>query len=162
MAAAHSGTAAITAACSARKSAYIIAETAHFRNSTCRALSPGPVPGTAFTAGNVPAVVWCNAKKALNTWHRRGTQQTGNTYHQPNRRSTDTPHRPSIKHYRKGSPGDAWHQLTQQPCTLQHSNNAPSSPSPNRVITRSSQPTQPAAKPSRNTQAGWPARARER
>ena len=37
---------------------------------------------------------------------------------------------------------------------LQHSNNPLSSPSTNRVITRSSQPTQPAAKPRSNTQAG--------
>ena len=29
------------------------------------------------------------------------------TYKQPYRPSTDTPHRPSTKHYRKGSPGDA-------------------------------------------------------
>ena len=32
--------------------------------------------------------------------------------------------KPSTKHYRKGSKGDA---LTQQPCPLQHSNNPPSS-----------------------------------
>ena len=49
---------------------------------------------------------------------------------------TDTPHRPStnwLKHYRKDSPGDAQHQLIQQPCTLQHKNNPPSSPTPDRV-----------------------------
>ena len=40
---------------------------------------------------------------------------------------------------------------------LLHSNNLPSSPSPNRVITISSQPTHPAAKPRSNTQAGWAA-----
>ena len=49
----------------------------------------------------------CYTEKAPNAWHRRGTQKTGNTYNQPNRASTDTPHRPSTKHYRKGSPGDA-------------------------------------------------------
>ena len=43
------------------------------------------------------------------------------------------------------------HQLTQQPCTLQHNHNPPSSPTPDRVITRSFQPTQPAAKPRSNT-----------
>ena len=46
---------------------------------------------------------------------------------------TDTPHRPSTKHYRKDSPGDAQNQLTQQPCTRQHNNNPPSSPTPDRV-----------------------------
>ena len=116
----------------------------------------------------------CYTEKAPNAWHRRGTQKTGNTYKQPDRPSTDTPHRPSTKHYRKGSPGDAQHLLTQQqPCTLQHNNNPPSLPANylhlhlhlylhlhlhlpalNRVITRSSQPTQPAAKPRINTQVG--------
>ena len=96
----------------------------------------------------------CYTEKAQNAWHRRGPQKTGNTYNQRNRPSTDTPHKPSTKHYRKGSPGDAQHQLTQQPCMLQHNNNPPSLPAPNRVITRSSQPTQPAAKPRSNTQAG--------
>ena len=52
------------------------------------------------------------------------------------------------------------HQLTQQPCTLQHNNNPPSAPTPDRIITRSFQPTQPAAKPRSNTgglaeQADW-------
>ena len=72
---------------------------------------------------------------------------------------TDTPRRPSTKHYRKESPGDAQQQLTQQPCTIQH-NNPPSAPTPDRVVTGSFQPTQPAAKPRSNTgglveQAGW-------
>ena len=49
----------------------------------------------------------CYTEKAPNAWHRRGTQNTGNTYNQRKRPSTDTPHRPSTKHYRKGSPGDA-------------------------------------------------------
>ena len=65
--------------------------------------------------------------------------------------TTDTPHTPSNKHYRKDSPGDAQHQLTQQPCTRQHNNNPPSSPTPDRVITRCFQSTQPAAKPRSNT-----------
>ena len=52
------------------------------------------------------------------------------------------------------------HQITQQPRTLQHNNNPPSAPTPDRVITRSFQPTQPAAKPRSNTgglveQPGW-------
>ena len=46
---------------------------------------------------------------------------------------TDTPHRPSTKQYRKDSLGDAQHQLTQQPCTLQHNNNPPASPTPDRM-----------------------------
>ena len=89
----------------------------------------------------------CYTGKAPNAWHRRGTQKTGNTYNQPNRPSTDT-HRPSTKHYRKGSPGVKTHD-TNQNCSrarLQHSNHPPSSPSPNRFITGSSQPSQPAAK----------------
>ena len=51
-------------------------------------------------------------------------------------------------------------KITQQSCTLQHNNNPPSAPTPDRVITRSFQPMQPAAKPRSNTgglveQAGW-------
>ena len=90
----------------------------------------------------------CYTKKAPNAWHCRGTRKTGNTYNQPKRPSTDTTHRPSTKHYRKGSPGVKMHNTNQHSsrARLQHSNHPPSSPSPNRVITRSSQPTQPAAK----------------
>ena len=47
----------------------------------------------------------CYTEKARNSWHRRGTQKTGNPYSQPKRPSTDTTHRPSTLHYRKGSPG---------------------------------------------------------
>ena len=93
--------------------------------------------------------VWsCYKGKAPNAWHRRGTQETGNTYKQPKRPSSDTTHRPSTKHYRKGSPGVKTHKTGQHSsrARLQDSNHPPSSPSPNRVITRSSQPTQPAAK----------------
>ena len=45
----------------------------------------------------------CYTVKAQNSWHRRGTQKTGNTYNQPKHPSTDTTHRPSTKHYRRGS-----------------------------------------------------------
>ena len=55
----------------------------------------------------------CNTEKALNAWHRRGTQKTGNTYNQSKRPSTDTTHRPSTKHYRKGSPGFNTHNTNQ-------------------------------------------------
>ena len=37
----------------------------------------------------------------------KNAQKTGNTYNQPNRPTTDTPHRPTTKHYREGSPGEA-------------------------------------------------------
>ena len=40
-------------------------------------------------------------EKADNAWHRRGKQKTGNTYNQPKRPSTGTPHGPSTRHYRK-------------------------------------------------------------
>ena len=79
----------------------------------------------------------CYTEKAPNAWHCRGTRKTENTYNQPNRPSTDTPHRQRTKNYRKGSPGGIKHQLTQQLCTLQHNNNPPSAPTPDRVITRS-------------------------
>ena len=65
------------------------------------------------------------------------------------RPSTGTTHRPSTRHYRKGSPGVKTHHNTNKHnsrARLQHSNHPPSSPTPNRVITRSSQPTHPAAK----------------
>ena len=67
----------------------------------------------------------CYTEKAPNAWQRQGTQKTRNTYNQPNRPNRKT-YRPSTKRYRKDSPGDAEHQLTQQPCTLQH--NPPSAP----------------------------------
>ena len=87
-------------------------------------------------------------QKAPIAWQLRGTQKTGNTYNQPKRPPTDTTHRPSTKHYRKGSPGVKTHNTNQHSsrARLRHSNHPPSSLSPNRVITRSSQPTQPAAK----------------
>ena len=90
----------------------------------------------------------CYTEKAQNAWHRRGTQNTGDTYNQPKRPSTDTTHRPSTWHYRKGSPGVKTHNTNQHSCRarLQHRNHPPSVPTRNRVITRSSQPTQPAAK----------------
>ena len=92
--------------------------------------------------------VVCYTEKAPNAWHRRGTQKTGNTYNQPKRPSTGTTHRPSTRHYRKGSPGVKTHNTNQHSirARLQHSNHPPSLPTPNRVITRSSQPTQPATK----------------
>ena len=78
----------------------------------------------------------CYTEDAPNAWHRRGTQKTGHTYNQPNH----TTHRPSTWPYRKGSPAVRTHS------TNQHSNHPPLPPTPNRVITRFSQPTQPAAK----------------
>ena len=86
----------------------------------------------------------CSTEKSLNGWHRRGTPNTGNTYHQPNRLSTDRTHKPSMRHYLKGSPGDKTHNTDQHSswARLQHSNH-PSSPTPKSVTTRSSQPTQP-------------------
>ena len=44
-------------------------------------------------------------------WHRQGTHKTGSTYNQPKRPSTGTTHRPSTRHYRKGSPGVKPHKL---------------------------------------------------
>ena len=87
----------------------------------------------------------CYTEKAPNAWHRRGTPKTGNTYHQPKRPSTGTTHRPSTRHYLKGSPGVKTHNTNQHSSRagLQHSNYPPSSPTPNSVTTRSSQPTQP-------------------
>ena len=41
----------------------------------------------------------CYTEKAPNAWHRRGIQKRGNTYNQPNRPPTGTPHIPSTKHY---------------------------------------------------------------
>ena len=85
----------------------------------------------------------CCTEKAPNAWHRRGTQKTGNTYSQPKRPSTDTTHRPSTEHYRKGNPGVKTHNTNQRSSCArhqrsscarhQHSNHPPSSP--NRVIT---------------------------
>ena len=108
----------------------------------------------------------CYTGKAPNAWHRRGTQKTGNTYNQPKRPSTDT-HRPSTKHYRKGSQGVKAHNTNQHSsrARLQHRDHAPSSPSPNRFITGSSQPTQPlrsAGGLSRTTPQTPPASARTR
>ena len=87
----------------------------------------------------------CYTEKAPNAWHRRGTPNTGNTYHQPKRPSTGTTHRPRTRHYLKGIPGVRKHRTNQHSsrARLNHSNHPPSSPTPNRVITRSSQPTQP-------------------
>ena len=92
--------------------------------------------------------VKCYTEKAPNAWHRRGTQKTGNTYNQPKRLSTSTPHRRSTGHYRKGSSGFKTHNTNQHSsrARLQHSIHPPSLPTPKRFITRSSQPTQPAAK----------------
>ena len=61
---------------------------------------------------------------------------------------TFTTHRPSTRHYRKRSPGVKTHNSNQHSsrARLQHSNHPPSLPTPNRVITGYSQPTQPAAK----------------
>ena len=83
----------------------------------------------------------CYTEKAPNAWHCRGTQKTGNTYNQPKRPSTDTTHRPSSWHYRKGSPGVKTRHTHQHSCRahLQHSNHP--LPTRNWVITRSSQPT---------------------
>ena len=90
----------------------------------------------------------CYTEKAPNAWQRRGTQKTRNTYNQPNRpnrQTSQTKHQalPKVQPGRCITP-------TQQPCTRQH-NNPPSAPTPDRVITRSFQPTQPAAKPRSNT-----------
>ena len=90
----------------------------------------------------------CYTEKAPNAWHRQGTKKTGSTYNQSIQASTGTTHRPRTSHYRKGSPGLEKHKTNQHSSRgrLQHSNHPPSLPAPNRVITRSSQPTQPAAK----------------
>ena len=87
-------------------------------------------------------------EKAPNAWHRRGTQNTGNSYNQPIRPSAGTPHRPGTRHYRKGSPGIKTPTTNQHSsrARLQHTNHPRSSPTSSRVIARSSQPTQPAAK----------------
>ena len=90
----------------------------------------------------------CYTETAPNARHRRVTQKTGNTYNQPKRPSTGTPHRPSTRHNRKGSPGVKTHNTNQHSsrARLQHSNHPPPLPTHNRVITRSFQPTQPATK----------------
>ena len=92
----------------------------------------------------------CYTEKAPNAWNRRGTPnlKTGNTYYQPKRPSTGTTHRPSTRHYEKGGPGVKTHNTNQHSsrARLLHSNQPPSSPTPNRVTTTSSQPTQPAVK----------------
>ena len=71
-----------------------------------------------------------------------------NTYNQPKRPSTGTSHRPSTRHYRKGSPGFKTNNTNQRSsrARLHHSNHSPSLPTPNRVITGFCQPTQPIAK----------------
>ena len=90
----------------------------------------------------------CYTEKAPNAWHRRGKQKTGNTHNQPKRPSTDTIYRPSTRHYRKGSPGVKTHNTNQHSSRagLHNSNHPPLLPTPDRVITRCAQPTQPAAK----------------
>ena len=90
----------------------------------------------------------CYTKKAPNAWHRRGTQNTGNTYKQPKRPSTDTTHRPAPNTIERAARESRRITRLQHSsrARLQHSNHPPSSPSHNRVITRSSQPTQPAVK----------------
>ena len=90
----------------------------------------------------------CYTEKAPNAWHPQGTPKTGNIYNQPKQPSTGTTHRPSTRHYRKGSPGVKTHNNNQHSsrACLQQSNHTPSLPTPNRVTTRSSQPTHPAAK----------------
>ena len=100
----------------------------------------------------------CYTEKAPNAWQRRGTKKTRNTYNQPNRPNRQTS-QTKYQALPKGQPGRRITTLTQQPCTLQH-NNPPSAPTPDRVITRSVQPTQAAAKPRSNPgglveQAGW-------
>ena len=85
----------------------------------------------------VVVLVVCYTGKAPNAWQRRGTQKTRNTYNQPNRSNQQTS---QTKHQAlpKGQPGRRITPITQQPCTLQHNNNPPSAPTPDRVITRSS------------------------
>ena len=58
----------------------------------------------------------CYTEKAPNAWQCRGTQKTRSPTINPIG-PTDKPHRLSTKHNRKDSPGDAHHQLKQQPCT---------------------------------------------
>ena len=90
----------------------------------------------------------CYIEKVPNAWHRQGRQKTGNTYNQFKRPSTGTTDRPSTRHDRKGSPGVKKRNTNQHSsrARLQHGNHPTTLPTPNRVITRSSQPTQPAAK----------------
>ena len=49
----------------------------------------------------------CYTEKAPNAWQRRATQKTRSPTINPIG-PTEKPHRPSTKHYRKDSPGDAW------------------------------------------------------
>ena len=74
----------------------------------------------------------CYTEKAPNAWHPQGTPKTGNIYNQPKQPSTGTTHRPSTRHYRKGSPGGMTHNTNQHSsrARLQHSNHAPSLPTP--------------------------------
>ena len=87
-------------------------------------------------------------EKAPNAGHRQGTPKTGNTCNQFKRPSTGTTHRQRTRHYRKGSPGVKTHNTNQHSGRerFQHSNPPPSLPTPNWVTTRSSQPTELAAK----------------
>ena len=93
---------------------------------------------------------YSNNGKSSKRLDRRGTPKTGNSYNQSKRPSTGTTHRPCTRHNRKGSPEVKTHNINKHSnrARLQHmySNHPPSSPTPNRVIRRSSQPTQPAAK----------------
>ena len=68
--------------------------------------------------GGGGCVCECYKERVPNAWHRRGTQQTGNTDNQLKRPSTGTPHRPRTRHCRKGCTGIQTHN------TSRHSNRA--------------------------------------
>ena len=105
----------------------------------------------------------CYTEKAPNSWHRRGTQKTGNTYNQPKRPGRHT----SQTKHQALSKGQEGRRITPSNTAAVHAS-AHRQPTiithtyvihtyihtPDRVMTRFSQPTQPAAKPRSNIQAG--------
>ena len=138
------------------------------------------------TNGHTPSrITSTHTHLTYNAWQRRGTQKTRNTYNQPNRPNRQTS---QTKHQAlpKGQPGRcitpintaAVHASAQQQPTTACGPDSPelsksymdmasklftfkfTAHTPDRVITISFQPTQPAAKPRSSTgglveQAGW-------
>ena len=95
------------------------------------------------------STLWCYTEKASNAWHRRGTKK--DRKHLQSTQSAHSTHVTDQAPSTTERTAQETHQWPRQPCMPQHNNNPPSSPTSDRVITISFQPTRHAAKPRSNT-----------
>ena len=126
----------------------------HSRSSGCVRLFAG-LGRILRVAAPAPALVCICALRSLCLLYRESSKRLAPPRNTKDRKhpesskrpSTDTTHRPSTRHYRNGSPGVKTHNTNHHSsrARLQHSNHPPSLPTPNWVITRSSQLTQRSA-----------------